>query len=455
VVQALVERQQPLTRDAVQQLRAAIAGLPGPLEPDARAAALLRAEGLPLTARAVQLARTSLTPASAAPLGMLLGELVATLRATAGAPMAAPEAPAKTAPRRSSTGLIADMTDVPTAEPPADVPEALPQGLPTPGAGTQRRGAPDPALTALSLAVSAPEAAELERVFTLFTRTPEAALLANSRSILVVSRLAEAEQPPSLIPPADQASDTPSSSARPPLDVPPVPADDATQQNARTILLSIVDDPAEAPETARATLPEARAVVSERVREMVAALHDRVELEQLRAAGVTRGAAVSQTTGLLEAQGDPFATAGPTAPAVPAPALPPATLPSHPIALSIPLAIGGQFATLQLHVQREPEGGNRSPSDAPAAIRASFTLHLRRLGEVGADLRLAGPQVRCRLRAASPDVATRLSEGMSGLQARLEVAGLDVRQMDCVLADAGAQGDAAPRVQLRHVAAEA
>jgi hypothetical protein len=217
------------------------------------------------------------------------------------------------------------------------------------------------------------------------------------------------------------------------------------------------------PDSTPAPQVEAQSSAAYRVRQLIATLHDRIELEQLRAAGASLpdAAVDTQESRTLFQLASPNAPAPAAATALVSPellapiALPASVaLPTTPIALSIPLAIAGQFATLQLVVQREPDGGGRPANDAPPAVRASFTLHLRRLGEVGADLRLQGPQVRCRLRSASPEVAARLSDGLAGLRERLEQAGLDVRQLECLVAGASMERVGDPVLELRHVAAE-
>ena len=450
VVQALVERRQPLTRESVQQLRAVISGAaaaaaqtdsplptapaaaPSPsfpttpgsatpgtpgtpvapgasaLELDARAAVRLREAGLPITARALQLARASLAPATSAPIGALLGELIATLRA------AVPGREAQVA--RSGAAVTPDPAEQPDSPSPA-------------------------AARALGLAASSPTARELERVVSLHTGSPEAAL-------------------------ANEDALAPSAA--------PLPEDRGTRQNARTILLGLIDpsdDLAETSEPASAeaalrppATPAADLTGAARVRALVTALHDRIELDQLRAAvaaraDVTASAGTSLTAESLliaQTEADPVTlAAGPLLAPTPAPTGP--QLPAVPITLAVPLAFGGQLATLHLVVQRDTEGGGRDRADASPAVRASFTLHLRRLGEVGADLRLQGPLVRCRLRAASPEVAQRVSASIDSLRDRLQASGLDVRQLECIVAGApdGETAGGFPVLELRHVAVEA
>jgi hypothetical protein len=178
---------------------------------------------------------------------------------------------------------------------------------------------------------------------------------------------------------------------------------------------------------------------------LVTVLHDRIELEQLRAAAVLR--AESQPT---------LAPAGlPDAAIAGQPAVLPPQLPLNPINLSIPLALAGQFATLQLVVHRDAEGNGPERDAGPPAVRASFTLHLRHLGEVGADLRLHGPQVRCRLRVPSPAVEQRLSSGLETLSARLQSGGLEVRQLEVIVTGQEVSVPDASPLNLRHVAVEA
>lgn len=436
IVHALVERRQPLSRESIQQLRALVSAVPTTsaapgsapaaidVELDARAAVRLHEAGLPLTPRAMQLMRTSLSPTTAVPLGALLSELVTTLRATLGTP-------ARTRPQTPA---------VPSAG----------------GAPTRSEG--DPAARALQLAATSPAPAELARVISLYASTPEAELLAAADS---------------------DGPFAPASSGREPA---PALTEPATRQNARTLLLGLLEGSSDVADALQSTSPasprspttvagaepefmgasaaptDPSAAAQSRASQLVGALHDRIELEQVRAASAGRTSALTladASTSLQVAPAPASAVAGMQLPPELLPAVPAAPLPTNPIALSIPLAIAGQFATLQLVVQREPDRGSQPATDDTPAVRASFTLHLRRLGEVGADLRLQGPQVRCRLRAASSEVAGRLSEGLNGLQARLEHAGLDVRQLECIVAGAATDGPSTPAIELRHVAAEA
>ena len=424
VVHALVERRQALTRESIQQLRAALGGLDGDAELNARAAVRLREDGLPLTPRAIQLARTALAPGTSAPIGLLLGELVSTLRGALGT--------------RTPTSLV----DQPGA--PAEAAEVSSDDA---GAPAPRPAGDSAAARAMGLAVTGPTARELQRVVSLFTAAPEALL---SEDV-----------------PAQRA---PTAS--------PAPGADPARLNARTLLLTIPADgaPAAPPATTAPTAPagppaasspqampadadvmppvpgtlltspsEGPAPVSVSVRELVTILHDRIELDQLRAAAVLR--AEAQPASASAGGADPTAAAPPAAPAP--------QLPLHPIALSVPLAIGGQFATLQLVVQRDGEGAGPERDAGPPAVRASFTLHLRHLGEVGADVRLRGPQVRCRLRAPSPAVEQRLTAEIDALKERLQTVGLDVRQLEVSGAGAVASPPESGPLSLRHVAVEA
>ena len=74
-VEALLERGRPLTRADLLAVRAAVAGQPSPVE-SARAAVYLQQLGLPLTPRALQLARSVLAESPPRPLANVLSELL-------------------------------------------------------------------------------------------------------------------------------------------------------------------------------------------------------------------------------------------------------------------------------------------------------------------------------------------------------------------------------------------
>jgi len=205
------------------------------------------------------------------------------------------------------------------------------------------------------------------------------------------------------------------------------------------------------------------------IRQLISAIHDRIELQQLRtaahaAAGQPRrlGPPGTAALALFEPSLDPTAAQPGTgrdltalaprpvaAPGLPAP---PPDASFAPLFLSIPLAFGGQLSTLDLLVQREPDNRRASGAEAVPVISASLSLDLRHLGQVGADIRLQGAQLRCRLRASRPETAERVSRGTEQLRQRLESAGLDVRALDCTFAPPE-PGAGQPAV-LRHVAVE-
>jgi hypothetical protein len=156
------------------------------------------------------------------------------------------------------------------------------------------------------------------------------------------------------------------------------------------------------------------------VRALAQALHDHIELQQLRTAAAQ--AAGPAATIAAPAGAEPLASQQ---------VAPPPAQQSQPLFLTLPLAIGGQYATLELHVQ--PDRNARRAPGEPAArsVRATFSVQLERLGTVGADIRLAGTSMRCRLNATSPDTVDALTAASAGLRARLETAGFEIEALAC------------------------
>jgi hypothetical protein len=197
------------------------------------------------------------------------------------------------------------------------------------------------------------------------------------------------------------------------------------------------------------------------VRALAQTLHDRIELQQLANAASLAPATTQQTTGTppppsalsvtppptsaTPTPGGDQASAATTAPQ-PAHGSPPAAS----LALSIPLAIGGRHATMELAIQRDPPSRRDAGEVGTAPIRAQFSVRLQRLGEVSADLRLSATTLRCRLSAPPGPAHDLLSSATADLRARWEQAGFHVDALDCLVAAPGAPA-AAPPPALYHV----
>ncbi|HEU5315992.1 MAG TPA: flagellar hook-length control protein FliK [Chloroflexota bacterium] len=459
-VDALVERQLPLSRDALSQIRAAIAALPGDPVLHARAAVLLAEEGLPLTPRAVTLARAELPARVATPLGAVLAQVV---RSLAGGAQQVDAEPASPVPTRPLAPDVADQQ--------MDI---------TPRAALQ------------ALAVNAPNAREVQRAIATLSQPPEAVVLAAAGE-LALREASDAPAAAAKALPAPTEADsrslspavsssrafTPAAPGQPPtaltVDAPPSPvsADAPAPRafpgpDARTLLSALA-----------ASLPEGE------TRQLVLQLHDRIELQQLRTAARGRSsprppALPSIPDRLPNDTGDPAlpplsdalgdlaeiavrtrqgAVDPPLGGGLPASAASnPRTLdlaPPLPLVLALPLAFGGQFRTLDLIVDRDSEQGYAFGEPTADGIRARFTLDLQRLGEVGGDVRLRGPVVRCRLRASNRAAASYLDAAADRLRSRLEHAGLEVTAIECVLGPAESPAAAHVPGTLRHVAVEA
>jgi hypothetical protein len=356
-VQALVEGSQPLTRGNILTIANAIAGQPLPVE-SARAALVLQNLGLPVTPRALQIARTALAETPPRPLGEIVRDLV-------------------------------------------------------------RAGASAEELGHAGLVVTAGTPEELEHVIASFNQGPEA-VLADAVQEQEFAR-------PDSAPPADGASvmdDAPAATVRL-----------AGPADARTLLARTAATP---------LLPEA-------VRALAQVLHDRIEFQQLaNAAALTRAdnpPPQRPATGHSEVAGELDAPASPGAPV--------SGQQSTTLAFSVPLAMNGQFTTLELTVQREPPSRRNVDAAEVTPVRAHFTVSLQRLGEVAADLRLAGSSLRCRI-SVPPGPGHDLVAGtVSDLRARWEEAGFHVDGVDCLPAPPVSSTDAASAVVLRHVSLDA
>jgi hypothetical protein len=301
-------------------------------------------------------------------------------------------------------------------------------------------------LASLHLAATSAQPEELQRVVTLIAEGPEAALAeavqtaqAVSAATAEASPAAEPEESPAAAPPASaEPAEAEPTGTKPTGGEQPI----ATRAlDARTVLARAAAAP---------DLPAA-------VRTLAQTLHDRIELQQLANAASlatqqTEGTAPPRsvlsatplsTPSPLTPGGDPVPAAGAPQPAHGSP--PPASL-----ALSIPLGIGGQHATLELAIQRDRPSRRDAGEESAASIRAQFSVRLQRLGEVSADLRLSASTLRCRISAPPGPAHDLLSSATADLRARWEQAGFHVDALDCLVASPGA-GAAVPPPALYHV----
>ena len=465
-VMALVDRGRPLTRPSLLAVRSAIAGQPA-LAESARAAVTLQELGLPLTQRALELARAALTETPPLPLGDLLQDLAA-----AGWPEAAAlavEEPTAAELQRVVTllaespenALAATMAETGSA---TTTPLATSDAAPSGNAGFPQ---PQPASgdAAQSLPASIPETTDA-------TDGVAANVAASAPGM-------ESDYPA-----------LPRTAAGTPTDVeawtaPAVPSNRGRAEGGGAPVPSAVGDTvwdgeASAAGRAVATLPaDARTVLARAaaapdlpaaVRALARVLHDRIELQQLgNAAALARasrqpdlagsaqmpqrtagGTVPSASLSAPSAGGVPNNAAPDLAAAVPN-ALPDlataAALPAGvPLAFSIPLAMGGQYSTVELSVQRDA-GGRSGATGRSSAVRASFTVTLARLGQVRADLRLDGPALRCRLSALPGAAHAALSEALPALRDALAATGFRVESLDCL--------EAAPELEAATTASQA
>jgi hypothetical protein len=488
-VHALVARGQPLAREALLAVRSAFAGQPGDAAENAQAALDLLLHDLPVTPRSLVLARTALTQP---PVGDLLRDLVAAATVSDGAEATAslapgtlpaaegqrvPAVPTGAPGAITATGTLppalpgatSPTIPLPAALPPESAPPAVP---PTPGqsrsdaspatvpasvtsALSEVGGQPPLARTILTLAVSTPTAADLQRVVQLIAEGPEAKLV----------QAVESDAPPSAAPDSDPPlpADGPEAS---PLPLPPR----EIGPDARTLLAAIAEratstdaragdsrQPGEGDSLEPSTAAEGRSAtvagggelstaprspgLATAIQTLAGALHDKIEMQQLvnattlaregRSLPAPTGTAIDAVEGVIAPGRSPGQLAGGFVAPSQAPALT-SDLP-QPLLFSLPLAFAGQLATLELAVQREaPQRGRTGPSVAAAApVRAQFSLQLDRLGRVGADVRLDGGNVRCRLSAELESTQQVLREGLGDLESRLTAAGFAVTSLDC------------------------
>jgi hypothetical protein len=165
-------------------------------------------------------------------------------------------------------------------------------------------------------------------------------------------------------------------------------------------------------------------------------IHDRLEYQQLgNAAALARGGWENggswgtSTTGTLV----PATTTTGTRPEASTQAflanvsVPP---PADALNFSVPLAFAGQMATLELTVWRD--GGRRhdSQEESTPGLHARVRLDLAQLGRVGADIRIAGQNLRCRLTADRAETNVLLQENGEALLGRLRAAGFTVEGLD-------------------------
>ncbi len=186
---ALVEAGRPLAVQSLLAIRSAIAGRPGPVELNARTAAELLRLGLPLTARALDLARTALL--QPAPIGDLLRELLEALDGLdrggddgmASAAPSEPGASAGPAGRSDSSSAVAAGASAPegTGSVPAGPvgrvqpwlePGMAPAGLSTEPPAEETASGPSPAESGQPLASPSMEIAGLRHALERLAITP-------------------------------------------------------------------------------------------------------------------------------------------------------------------------------------------------------------------------------------------------------------------------------------------
>ncbi|NBT93958.1 MAG: flagellar hook-length control protein FliK [Chloroflexi bacterium] len=148
-------------------------------------------------------------------------------------------------------------------------------------------------------------------------------------------------------------------------------------------------------------------------------LHDRLEYQQLGNSATLSGTPASTTAG-VRPDGTPAAF--PTNIPIPAP--------GDALNFSIPLAFAGQLTTLELAVWRD--GGRRQDGqeESSTGLHARMRLDMESLGRVGADIRIIGTSLRCRLTADREDTYALLQQNGDGLLDRLRGAGFSVEGLD-------------------------
>ncbi len=174
----------------------------------------------------------------------------------------------------------------------------------------------------------------------------------------------------------------------------------------------------------------ARAAILARV------IHDRLEYQQLGNAAVLArggweapGTAGAPGTGT----GTPAGTnpgARPEASAAAFPANVSVPPPGDALAFSIPLAFAGQMATLELAVWRDGHRRQDAQEESSPGLHARMRLDLAQLGRVGADIRILGTNLRCRLVADREETNDLLRSSGEALLDRLRAAGFTVEGLD-------------------------
>ncbi|NDF95969.1 MAG: flagellar hook-length control protein FliK [Proteobacteria bacterium] len=166
-------------------------------------------------------------------------------------------------------------------------------------------------------------------------------------------------------------------------------------------------------------------------------LHDRLEYQQLgNSATLSRGGWDAQpSTGQSPAgtTGTPASTTAGVRPDGTPAAFPtniPIPAPGDALNFSIPLAFAGQLTTLELAVWRD--GGRRQDGqeESSTGLHARMRLDMESLGRVGADIRIIGTSLRCRLTADREDTYALLQQNGDGLLDRLRGAGFSVEGLD-------------------------
>jgi hypothetical protein len=163
-------------------------------------------------------------------------------------------------------------------------------------------------------------------------------------------------------------------------------------------------------------------------------IHDRLEYQQLgNAAVLARGGwenASTSTTSGTPNPGAPMTGARPEVTASTFPANVPLPPPGDALNFSVPLAFAGQMATLELTVWRD--GGRRQEAheESTPGLHARMRLELSQLGRVGADIRIAGQNLRCRLTADRDETNALLQANGEALLDRLRAVGFTVEGLD-------------------------
>lgn len=93
--------------------------------------------------------------------------------------------------------------------------------------------------------------------------------------------------------------------------------------------------------------------------------------------------------------------------------------------MELPFVFGAEMGTVHLQITRDGGHGSQDP-DGEAPFQVRFALTTAALGEVGADVRLAGKRLAATLWADRPEVAQALQAGLSELRDTLFTAGLDL-----------------------------